>query len=99
MSKISSKTNTRELLNCLEKYIIPNIKNNLESKLPDLLTLLKRETVVIAVSKLTNPSDINDVVNKNFKKWLLKIRDENSKINNNLLNFEIFNSVKNNIDK
>ena len=54
--------------------------------------------MVIAVSKLTNPSDINDVVN-NFKKWLLKIRDENSKVNNNLLNFEIFNSVKNNIDK
>ena len=51
------------------------------------------------MNKLTNPSDIKDVEIKNFQKWLLKIRDENKELIKNLLNLEIFNSVKNNIDK
>ena len=98
-SKISNKTITNELLNCLEKYIIPNIKNNLVSSRWCLLTLSSTATVVIAVNKLTRPSDIKDVEIKNFKKWLLKISNENKEIIKNLLNLEIFNSAKNNIDR
>ena len=55
--------------------------------------------IKIDVNKLTNPSDINEVENKNCKKLLFNKSNENNPTEITLWKLEIFNSIKNNNDK
>ena len=98
-NKNSVNTTTSELLNCFEKYITPNNKNILQSRPFGLFVLLIAVIIKIAVNKLTNPSDINEVENKNCKKLLFNKSNENKPTEIILWKLERFNSIKNNNDK
>ena len=67
--------------------------------LSGLRMLFRTLLIRIAENRLTKPSDIREVVNRNFRKSLFNKSKENNYKEINLYKLEIFNSTKNNKDK